>query len=89
MRTCPEGFPRYRDKPDLSATTNKYLRENGLMETPDHVAYSIRHAFEDRLRNAEIDERLRSELFGHAYYREKYGEPKLHELARAIQKVAV
>jgi len=89
MRCCPDGFPRYRDKPDLSATTNKFLRENGLMETPEHVAYSVRHAFEDRLRNAQIDERLRSELFGHAYYREKYGEPKLDELTKAIQKVAV
>jgi integrase len=59
------------------------------METPDHVAYSLRHSFEDRLRNAEIDERLRSELFGHAYKREKYGEPKLLELTRAIQKIAV
>jgi integrase len=34
FRECPEGFPRYADNPTLSATVNKYLRENGLLETP-------------------------------------------------------
>lgn len=49
MRECPQGFPRYVDKPGLSATVNKFLRENGLMETPTHTVYGLRHSFEDRL----------------------------------------
>ncbi len=61
IKEFPEGFPQYRDKPGLSATLNKFLRANNLMETPDHVVYSIRHGFEDRLRRAGIDDRLRAE----------------------------
>ena len=89
MHQCPDGFPKYRDNPSLSGTMNKYLKENGLRQTPKHVAYSVRHSFEDRLRQAKIDERLRSELFGHAYYREKYGDPTLQELTEAIQLIAI
>ena len=36
FRESPNGFPRYRDNPGLSDTVNKFLRENGLMETPSH-----------------------------------------------------
>ena len=88
MKTCPEGFPRYRDTSSISAVINKYLRENDLKETPQHVIYSLRHSFEDRLRKAKVDERLRSRLFGHSYYREEYGEPSLEELTEAVRKVA-
>jgi hypothetical protein len=45
----PNGFPRYADNPTLSATINKYLRENGLLETAEHFLYSLRHSFEDRM----------------------------------------
>lgn len=45
----PDGFPRYRkSSASLSATVNKFLRANGLVETPDHTLYSLRHSFEDR-----------------------------------------
>lgn len=38
FREFPDRFPRYREKPaSLSATVNKYLRENGLLESPEHV----------------------------------------------------
>ncbi len=89
LKEFPGGFPQYRDKPGLSATLNKFLRANNLMETPDHVVYSIRHGFEDRLRRAGIDDRLRAELFGHAFHRERYGKLSLDELAQAIALVAL
>jgi integrase len=73
FRACPKGFPTYRFKDKVSDTVNKFLRENGLLETPDHVLYSLRHAFEDRMLAAGIDERIRRDIFGHRLDRERYG----------------
>lgn len=75
LRAFPNGFPHYRERSNtLSGTVNKYLRENGLLETEDHVMYSLRHSFEDRMVRAHIVDRTRRELFGHSLGREKYGE---------------
>ena len=68
------GFPRYRDKAGLSGAVNKFLRENGLMKSDSHSLYSLRHAFEDRLLAAKVDERVRRDLMGHRLSREEYGE---------------
>ena len=89
MRRFPQGFAHYRAKPStLSATVNKYLRENGLLESQKHVMYSLRHSFEDRMLDAGIDDRIRRELFGHSLGREKYGDAgginKKHELLLEI-----
>lgn len=90
IRMCKDGFPRYRDKPGLSATINSFLRENGLMESKDHVLYSLRHSFEDRLLAAEVDERIRRDLMGHALDRERYGAGATLEQAEALlQRVAL
>jgi integrase len=84
----PTGFPHYRERPaTLSATVNKFLRENGLMESDAHVMYSLRHSFEDRMLRGRIDERVRRELMGHSLGRQKYGQAgglafKAGELAR-------
>lgn len=88
MRNFPQGFPLYHDNPSLSDITNSYLTKHGLRETPKHVAYSLRHSFESRLRRSAIDERIRSELFGHSYFRERYGAPELDELTEALQSIA-
>lgn len=89
FRAFPEGFPRYRDKPGLSATVNKYLRAKGLMETDDHTFYSLRHAFEDRMLAAGIDERVRRDLFGHRLERERYGAgASLEQAADLLRPVA-
>lgn len=86
FRACPEGFPRYRNNPGLSATVNKFLWENGLCETPGHTLYSLRHAFEDRLLAAGVDDRIRRDLMGHRLDRERYGKgASLEHLARIIQ----
>ena len=71
----PRGFAHYRERPaSLSATVNKFLRENGLMESDSHVMYSLRHSFEDRMLRGRIDERVRRELMGHSLGRQKYGQ---------------
>jgi integrase len=70
----PKGFPRYKDKEaSMSAALNKFFRENDLFPTPDHKIYSFRHMFEDRLKEAGIDDELRRLLMGHAIDRPKYG----------------
>lgn len=90
FKECPKGFPRYRDKADLSATVNSFLRANGLMETPEHSMYGLRHSFEDRLLAAGIDERIRRDLFGHALGRERYGNgATLPHVRDLIQRVAI
>ena len=90
LRECRIGFPRYRDKPGLSATLNKFLRENKLMQSDDHVVYSLRHSFEDRLLAANVDERIRRDLMGHSLGRQRYGEGASLEMAHEmIQRVAL
>ncbi len=91
FKACPEGFPRYRDKPGLSATVNKFLRENRMLEgMPEHSLYSLRHSFEDRMLEAGIDERVRRDLMGHSLGRERYGEGgRLAYLAKVLKPVAL
>lgn len=90
FKECPKGFPRYADNPGLSGTVNKFLRDNGLMETPGHTLYSLRHSFEDRMLAAGVDDRIRRDLFGHRLTRERYGQgASLEHLAEVIQKVAL
>jgi integrase len=86
FRQFPDGFPRYHNSSSLSATVNKFLRENGLMESPDHSMYSLRHAFEDRMLAAGIDDRVRRDIFGHRLDRERYGGGASLEMARDMLK---
>lgn len=70
-------FPRYFGADKLSAVLNKYMRENGLLELTsdgrETSLYSLRHSFEDRMIQSGVDERVRSDLFGHSIARERYG----------------
>lgn len=89
IASFPNGFSRYRQSSaTLSATVNKYMREHGLMETPDHTMYSLRHAFEDRMLAGGFDERIRRDLFGHRLNREEYGDgaslQHMHDLLQTI-----
>lgn len=90
MREFPDGFPTYRDNDaGLSSTVNKYLRANGLMESDDHVVYSLRHSFEDRLLRAGVDDRVRRDLMGHSLNRERYGQGGgLAFKAEMLQRIA-
>lgn len=70
----PEGFSRYYDREGtLSGTLNKMLKTAKLLPTPRHSAYSIRHSFEDRMKEGRVDEELRRMLMGHVIDRPKYG----------------
>lgn len=91
LKECPKGFPKYRNSSaSLSATVNKFMRANGLLETPSHSLYGLRHSFEDRLLAAGIDERIRRDLFGHALGRERYGKgAELAHVRALIQRVAL
>ncbi|MDS9468627.1 tyrosine-type recombinase/integrase [Paracoccus sp. MBLB3053] len=89
MKQHPEGFPRYRASGNLSGAVNKFLRENGLMETAEHSMYGLRHSFEDRLLAAGVDERIRADLMGHKLMRERYGAgAPLATSTAIIQQVA-
>lgn len=88
MRECPGGFARYRSSPArLSGAVNAFLRENGLLETPEHTLYGLRHSFEDRQLASGVDERIRRDLMGHALNRQRYGNgaslEKMQELVQA------
>ncbi len=78
-KAFPTGFPKYWNKErTLSNTLNKALDVNGLLPkpapSPGHSAYSIRHTFEDRAKEAKVDEEIRRALMGHTIDRPKYGE---------------
>lgn len=74
MTKFPKGFPRYKNKEaSMSGALNKFFRENDLFPTPSHKIYSFRHTFEDRLKEAHVDDELRRLLMGHAIDRPKYG----------------
>ncbi|WP_353641369.1 tyrosine-type recombinase/integrase [Mesorhizobium sp. WSM2239] len=84
FRECPKGFPTYRFKDKVSDTVNKFMREHGLLESPDHSLYSLRHSFEDRMLAAGVDERIRRDIFGHQLDRERYGNGATLEHKRDI-----
>ncbi|OWY07390.1 integrase [Thioclava sp. F42-5] len=90
MRAFPDGFSRYRESSaTLSATVNTYLRDAGLLESERHSLYSLRHAFEDRMLAAGIDERIRRDIMGHALGRERYGEGgRLATIAELLEPIA-
>ena len=60
------------------------------METEQHRLYGLRHAFEDRLLAAGVDERIRRDLMGHALERERYGEgAKLEQMLSLLEPIAL
>ena len=90
FQAFPSGFPRYADNPTLSATVNKFLRENGLLQSEKHTLYSLRHSFEDRMLAANVDERIRRDLMGHALQRMRYGDgAAMDHLWRVVKSIAL
>ncbi|WP_342778284.1 site-specific integrase [Palleronia caenipelagi] len=90
FRSCPDGFPRYRQGAGVSNLLTKYLRNNKLLETPEHSTYSLRHSFEDRLLAAGVDNRIRSDLMGHAFSRQKYGAgASIEQMFEAIKLISL
>lgn len=74
-RRSPKGFPHYHDRGELfSANMMKAFRARKLFPTDAHVIYSFRHAFEQRMQEANIDYGLRCLLMGHRNTRPSYGD---------------
>ncbi|MEO8683444.1 MAG: DUF6538 domain-containing protein [Devosia sp.] len=74
FKLFPSGFPHFREREELaSASINKYMRNNGLMPTPKHTLYGLRHSLEDRMKEADLSDDLRRMLLGHRIDREEYG----------------
>lgn len=92
---APKGdklFPDYFGRDKISATANKFLRENKLLETPQHSLYGLRHSFEDRMTAAEPawPERMKCDVFGHAIARERYGDgATLEHIHRRLSEIAL
>lgn len=90
FRENPQGFPRYADSAGLSNTINKFLRENGMLESGQHTLYGLRHSFEDRLLDRDVDERIRRDLMGHKLTRQRYGKgASLEKMHGIIQSIAL
>lgn len=85
------GFPRYRNKElSLSGALNAYFKENGLFPSPKHKIYSFRHSFEDRMKEAGLDDELRRILMGHTIDRPTYGSGGSLEWRQAeLSKIAL
>ncbi len=68
FKTFPVGFTQYatdNGPSNASGLINKYMQNNGLLETDQHSVYSLRHTFKDRLRKHGIPEELQHDLMGH------------------------
>lgn len=75
MRLCPNGFDHYYDRSTLvSANLMKAFKQRDLLPSSDHVIYSLRHSFEDRMLEGGLDYGLRCALMGHKNNRPEYGQ---------------
>lgn len=75
MKLCPNGFDHYYDRNTLvSANLMKAFKQRDLLPSTDHVIYSLRHSFEDRMLEGGLDYGLRCALMGHKNNRPEYGQ---------------
>lgn len=90
FQQCPEGFPTYRGKHKTASTTvNKFLRDNDLLPSENHSAYSLRHTFRDRLTAIEPPLEVSVKLMGHKYPGPEYGDgPSLEQKYKWLSKIA-
>ena len=92
FKEYPKGFKLYKNnRENLSAVLNKFMSENGMRPTENHSLNSMRHSFQDRLRDVRAPEKIQSELFGHGYSRVNYGrghtlEDKLYWMEKVCLK---
>lgn len=91
FKNMPEGFQRYRAKPDnLTNAVNKFFRSHDLLPSEKHSLYSFRHSFQDRLLAVNTPDRVQAELMGHKFNRPKYGNgPTLAQKIDWMKKTIV
>lgn len=88
FKNMPLGFPGYRDRTDsLTATVNKFLRENKLLPSSQHTIYSFRHSFQNRLLAVKAPDRVQVDLMGHKFQREDYGDGSSLELKKEFMEM--
>lgn len=74
FKQMPQGFQRYRLKPDnLTTIISKFFREHNILPSEKHSLYSFRHSFQDKLLAVNTPDRVQAELMGHKFNRPKYG----------------
>lgn len=89
MALHPDGFPRFRDKANMTQAIKVRMATHGLLPTPAHSLYGLRHSFEDRLTAVEAPEKVVATLMGHKWHRPKYGAgPSLEQKQRWLQAIA-
>ncbi len=90
MKDFPHGFKKYyRKSSSLSSCLCKYYKDNNIpLEEGQTPLYSIRHSFQDFLRQNKINRRIQCVLMGHDFKEMEYGEPSLEEKLEAIQTFA-
>lgn len=75
LKEMPNGFSHYRNRSDnLTTAINKFLRQNELLPTSKHTAYSLRHSFQDRILAVNAPDKVQAELMGHKFGRPMYGD---------------
>lgn len=68
FQAFPQGFTHYatgNGPSNASGLINKFMKNNGLLETDEHTVYSLRHTFKDRMRKHRLPEELQNDLMGH------------------------
>lgn len=69
------AFSHYQDRNELfSSNLMQAFRRRGLFPTKAHKIYSLRHSFEKRMQEANLDYGLRCLLMGHKTDRPAYGD---------------
>jgi hypothetical protein len=98
---APKVVPRYivnnpdqncdRDNGDaFSAAVNKFVEDHGLRESERHTLYSLRHGFNDRLRESEAPDELKDEWMGYDTKKPRYGdEHGLRLKLKYIERIAL
>lgn len=85
----PDGFEHAGNPDVFSAIVNNYLTDHNLRPSPRHSAYSLRHTFKDRLRDAEAPEEIIDGLMGHKKSGPKYGRGhKLETKKKWLSQIA-
>lgn len=73
FRNSRTALPIMHDPDGLSGDICDHLRENKLLPSENHTLYSLRYSFQDRLLAANAPDRVQTDLMGHKFQREDYG----------------
>ncbi len=85
MRAHPDGLPAVcEEQRDALGDGEQVPARQWAARDAPAFALQLRHAFEDRMLAAGVDERVRRDIMGHALDRVRYGEGASLEQQRDI-----